>query len=512
MISYGRFPWKLFGVALFLRAFNLFLVQSQYVPDEYWQSVEVAHRRVFGYGHLTWEWSKAIRSSLYVTVISGLYRLLAFLDLDLPQALIFAPRILQGVLSALADVYFVRWVHEKRSGQYSWAFISWMTCYFVWYCSTRTLVNTFEMNLTAIALYHFPWTPKTDSTVFVTLVTLLVFVRPTASVIWLPLVLINVAGASKPILHILRVYVPVGIVVGSTCVALDSYFYDRIVITPWNFFKMNVLENIGEFYGSHSAVWFFYCGVPVVLGIHTLPFYYASVRTLLDLSHVKRKLMYDVETQMVVTVFWSLIVFSFIAHKEFRFLLPLVPMMLYISSTVWSKWSVNAKLWHIYSVGFLLITANFCAVLFLGQFHKAGGLDTMKFLREDLEGSDNSKLLFLTPCHSLPLYSHLHKNVSTRFLTCEPNFTHDAAYIDEAELFYKNSTAWLRREYPASGRDALPTCSLPTHIIAYNSLNITNFLHSRNYSLAKSFFDSYVFTERTGSNLNVYKRKGPYCA
>ena len=30
--------------------------ESWYVPDETWQSVEVAHRAVWGRGFLTWEW------------------------------------------------------------------------------------------------------------------------------------------------------------------------------------------------------------------------------------------------------------------------------------------------------------------------------------------------------------------------------------------------------------------------------------------------------------------------
>ncbi|CAN0541564.1 unnamed protein product [Rangifer tarandus platyrhynchus] len=32
-----------------LRIFNCFLVQTSFVPDEYWQSLEVAHHMVFKY-------------------------------------------------------------------------------------------------------------------------------------------------------------------------------------------------------------------------------------------------------------------------------------------------------------------------------------------------------------------------------------------------------------------------------------------------------------------------------
>ncbi|KAJ6296068.1 hypothetical protein OIU78_023996 [Salix suchowensis] len=32
--------------------------QASQFSDEHWQALEVAHRIVFGYGHLTWEWRK----------------------------------------------------------------------------------------------------------------------------------------------------------------------------------------------------------------------------------------------------------------------------------------------------------------------------------------------------------------------------------------------------------------------------------------------------------------------
>ncbi len=39
----------LLAILIMFRWLNSFLVQSFYVPDEYWQSVEVSHRMVYGY-------------------------------------------------------------------------------------------------------------------------------------------------------------------------------------------------------------------------------------------------------------------------------------------------------------------------------------------------------------------------------------------------------------------------------------------------------------------------------
>jgi hypothetical protein len=46
-----------------LRAVNVIALRTFFNPDEYWQSLEVAHRLVFGYGHLTWEWAAGLRCS-----------------------------------------------------------------------------------------------------------------------------------------------------------------------------------------------------------------------------------------------------------------------------------------------------------------------------------------------------------------------------------------------------------------------------------------------------------------
>lgn len=54
-------------------------------------------------------------------------------------------------------------------------------------------------------------------------------------------------------------------------------------------------------------------------------------------------------------------------------------------------------------------------------------------------------------------------NVTTRFLTCEPNFNKTENYVDEADEFYKDPNMWLRHRVP-------PNSTLPTHLILYDNL------------------------------------------
>ena len=45
----GSKPWHLVASLLAFRTLNALLSYSSFVPDEYWQALEVAHNVVFGY-------------------------------------------------------------------------------------------------------------------------------------------------------------------------------------------------------------------------------------------------------------------------------------------------------------------------------------------------------------------------------------------------------------------------------------------------------------------------------
>jgi hypothetical protein len=71
------------GILVYRIALAL-LTRSIFQPDEFFQSLEVAHNVVFGYGKLTWEWqpSVAIRSIVYPTLYVPVYWILRVTGLD----------------------------------------------------------------------------------------------------------------------------------------------------------------------------------------------------------------------------------------------------------------------------------------------------------------------------------------------------------------------------------------------------------------------------------------------
>lgn len=131
------------------------------------------------YGYLTWEWKEGIRSYFYPAIIAVVYKILGILHLDYVSVLIYAPRVMQALLSAYADYRFYVWNNEWK-----WSLCLITTSWFWCYMGTRTLSNTLETSLTIIALSYF-WDEKSYHYLWYAL--LCCYVRPTAIVVWAPL-------------------------------------------------------------------------------------------------------------------------------------------------------------------------------------------------------------------------------------------------------------------------------------------------------------------------------------
>ena len=71
-------------IAIVWRVFAAATTRTFFQPDEFYQSLEVAHHAVFGYGHLTWEWTAnpPIRSIIFPALYMPVYWVLKVTGLD----------------------------------------------------------------------------------------------------------------------------------------------------------------------------------------------------------------------------------------------------------------------------------------------------------------------------------------------------------------------------------------------------------------------------------------------
>lgn len=470
------------------RLCSVFIVQTFHVPDEYWQSLEVAHKLTFGYGYLTWEWTTKIRSYIYPFLISILYHILRFLHIDHAILLINLPRIFQALLSAYADYRFYIWTKSK------WCLFAISINWYWYYCATRSLINSFETSLTIIALSIFPWRDRENSYSFLWIISFLFTIRPTSAIIWLPLCFYHICTRSKDLLHLIKNYLLIGATCLSISTIIDSLCYGTFVITPWEFFKINVLNNISESYGVENPFWYFLSGLPVILGIE----YFTFMRSILRIFYWRQ---FHRETILLITIFWTIFVFSCLGHKEFRFILPLLPIIIYINNSFYGTKRISELRRKLFV--FLFILSNLIPGLYFSLIHQRGSLNTLEFIRNDLSNEKDS-ILFLTPCHATPLYSHLHKNVSVRFLKCEPNLENKIGYIEEAQQFFASPQFWINENY-----EKIDQKFLPDYIVVYDNFEKSiNFFLTKYKEIYKSF-DSHFPQPKYGNYLVVYKKNHP---
>jgi hypothetical protein len=115
--------WGWIWLPLITRISISLLTRTFFQPDEYFQSLEPAHRMVFGFGHLTWEWvsSHPVRSFSFPSLFVPLYYALKLLRLDnaivlvraacctrlvvlsLVALQIWAPKVLTGIVASITD-------------------------------------------------------------------------------------------------------------------------------------------------------------------------------------------------------------------------------------------------------------------------------------------------------------------------------------------------------------------------------------------------------------------------
>ncbi|KAJ7955719.1 Mannosyltransferase [Quillaja saponaria] len=488
---------RVFALCLVFRMVNALLVQTYFNPDEHWQALEVAHHIAFGYGHLTWEWKKGIRSYLHPVVFVVLYKILAVLHLDNPWFMMKAPRLLQSIFSAIGDLYLYK-LSDVLFGDYvsKWALFSQLTNWFMFFCFPRTLSNSLETVLTLVGLYYWPCMRSSSSKGSfkfrkwgLAVAALACAVRPTSAVTWLYVGLLELFMTHNRLRFIFLEVAPIGILVLGLVCLLDRFMYGSWILVPLNFLKFNFLSSGGDYYGTHKWHWYFTQGFPAMLFTY-LPFSVAGI-------------IYSRQWKLAVLITWELVLYSLLGHKEFRFVLPVLPIALMYSGfslaamrqldspQIKGKGSSKNGTTHPakmkVAILFLLAT-NIPMALYMSLVHQRGAEDVMNHLAKEAVDDKVKSILFLMPCHATPYYSMLHKNLPMQFLDCTPS--EEKGVPDESDCFMMEPVAFSS-QYAKNW-------SLPSHIVLFDSeeQKLRNFLFSHNFREERRFFNSHFKVDR----------------
>ncbi|KAF2662311.1 glycosyltransferase family 22 protein [Lophiostoma macrostomum CBS 122681] len=509
------------AVLLLLLAFrivNALTLHTFFQPDEYFQSLEPAWQLAFGQtsnAWITWEWRSQLRSSLHPELFAGVYlaaaKLAAFGGLTLPtQAKLYiaAPKVAQAVAAALLDCYTWK-LAGKAYGRKSRTALTTLAVSVCspWqlFCSTRTLSNCLETTLTAIAVYHWPWhwpgrhgerqdlhheqTASQDilgSVPQLRLSLLLAafgcILRPTNALIWLAISIPTLWQASTRQRYVLvRESLFCGFSVLACSILSDRVYYQAWTLPPVRFLYFNVAQSLAVFYGRNRPDYYLTEGLPLLLTT-ALPFALVGswqalrAHTLSSSSTAHNAQEQIPKKAILARLAWTCIFvtlfLSLIAHKEVRFLYPILPFLHILAARPLSSFFLASPSTNHHATPLLhpshtrrallvtLLSLNLLIAGYASQVHQRGVIDVLAYLRHKHEARiavndmDVRKITttvgFLMPCHSTPWRSHLvHKEIDAWALTCEPPlnipFEDRASYLDEADEFYINPgpTKWL---------------------------------------------------------------------
>eukprot|EP00934_Nitzschia_sp_Nitz4_P005041 Nitzschia sp. Nitz4//scaffold3_size479765//197502//199441//NITZ4_000081-RA/size479765-snap-gene-1.394-mRNA-1//-1//CDS//3329550701//5031//frame0 len=212
----------------------------------------------------------------------------------------------------------------------------------------------------------------------------------------------------------------------------------------------------GRLYGTHPFHWYFSAGIPAIVGL-LLPF------LLWDFVRVKK-------WSRGRRVLWLLVglysvVHSFSAHKEFRFLLPVLPLLSVLAGENLQAFTNSISWKKTFLV--LAVVANLGAVLYLGLFHQQAPIAVNRHILSMVgdHGRYNPiHIHYLMGCHSTPVLSHLHSpgaKIHVRTLDCSPACRADPWKDCESEVFARNPGQFVEHMYlesPEPRHDDPETC------------------------------------------------------
>jgi phosphatidylinositol glycan class B len=184
-----------------------------------------------------------------------------------------------------------------------------------------------------VVAFYFYLDQKDKFTVNTVILTALIsfafMMRNTSPVGWIPLLAIKVLreGSLVPfIISGLFVALPILFF----CVYVDTKMYnaDTWVLTGYNFLEMNILHGLSKYFGEDGPLYYLIVAIPSIF-IILCPLAYFSFCTHYYYSNQPAYMTY-------YSVFYF-IFFSLIAHKEVRFLMPLVPFVMLMTAELITK-------------------------------------------------------------------------------------------------------------------------------------------------------------------------------
>jgi GPI mannosyltransferase 3 len=417
----------LLAIALSIRVTAAIRNSSMVHPDEVFQTLEPAHRLAYGYGVVTWEWRDGVRSWVFPAFLASIMRATGWMGAGSAGYLLGIAVVLS--LISLTPVWFGFVWADRVSGTNAAILVGGMCA--VWYelviFAPRALNEVVAAHLLLPGLYLGTYAGGRGERkqLFIAgalcglAMSLRIQLAP--AIVFIALFLCHSNWRTKSLAVFAGLVSPV-ILFGLVDAATWQYPFQSFV----RYFWVNVVEGRSTLYGTAPWYWYLF-----LLSGHL------SLLFVLVLAGVPRSPVLGAIALIILTSH------SFLAHKEVRFLYPLMPILIVLAGLgaieVANEFELFVKSERlsrtVILAGLILFTL---ASSFLGsrfEYRDTSGSLTA-FDQLSLEKALCGVGLYGVPWFYSGGYAHLHRNVPITLISGADEFTEgspgfDAVLADE---------------------------------------------------------------------------------
>lgn len=384
--------------AVLTRFYALYATRGVLHPDNLYQLLEPAHRFVFGYGIIPWEYVLGMRSWLQPLLIAGIFKIgLLFGVWDI-ESLILINRAVMVVfsLALLYVVYETALLFYGRKAALYASFFS-VFSYVLWLWSADVNPHVPSALFSTVALYIFFRGLSERSRqlmVYSGLSLGAAFMFRFDALLFVPSLALYALYERKPKDLTLFFTGFAAMVVAQGL--LDLYTWGVFLKSPIAFFTENILKSRSSMFGT--LPFYFYLGV---LGLHQ-----TSLFLLPYAAEKKRESIF-----LALNAGFFILAYSLVSHKEMRFIIPALPPFFILAGRGLER--MVALYGKRIEVGVVVLTVFLTSVLIVGSFPRGDAVEALRFV-----GScrDSTGVGYFPYWWNVGGYTYLHKKMPLVFI------------------------------------------------------------------------------------------------
>ena len=382
-MHYMRYERYFFLAALVLYVVTAWFSTGFYHGDEHYQLIEFAAYKLGNVSpdDLAWEFNARVRPAIQPFIAFIVIKLMQSFSIADPYMQAFVLRLLTALLALFSIRFFTRTCSYLVNPRYHKPYL--FLSYFLWFLpfvnvrfSSETWSGLMFLNALSVLLNT---NIRGNRNYLVGILLGLSFLfRYQNAFLGLGMVLWLLVIEREKIIDLLKL-LGSGMAILLLGILIDYWLYGEFTLAAWNYFHINIVEDVASQYGT-EAWWnyfysifrfgFFPIGIPIILAFLVVI--------------VKKP-----RSVFVWTILPFFVVHSIIAHKELRFLFPvvnLVPIILVLAfqALQWDvrKWKVPGRI-AVHTVAWIWVTINVIGAVTVSLKPSGGNLTITHYIRQN---------------------------------------------------------------------------------------------------------------------------------